>query len=108
MESILSTHVHPNNAPCHPYIPSPVTTSKLETALNEIEVEHQKNADFLKNPHPGIEPNDFHKQASTGHQLAQDLCIWESSSLPLAQNNLAHGQEVILYGTSCLHTVVMA
>lgn len=86
----------------------PVTMGKFMTALNQLEVEHQKNADFLKNPYPAIEPNEFYKQASTAQKLAQDLSSWGSRGLPLAWKDLAHGQEVILYGTLHLHAAVMA
>jgi len=36
---------------------------ELIMALNQIEVEHQKNAEFLKNPDSVIRLDEFHKQA---------------------------------------------
>lgn len=108
MENMLSNHGHPEYAPRRPYKPSSVTTGEFMTALNQIEVEHQKNADFLKNPYPAIEFNEFHKQAGTAQMLAEDLSLGESRGLPSARKNLAHGQEVILYGTSRLRTAVNA
>ena len=81
---------------------------EFATALNVIEIEQQKNADFLKNPYPPIEPNKFHKQAGAAQKLAQDLSVQESLGWPLARPDLAHGQEVILYGTSRLCAAVTA
>jgi hypothetical protein len=107
MENMLSDYGHPDCAPRRPYQPSPVTTGEFMTALNQIEVEQQKNADFLKNPYP-IDFIEFHKQASTAQKLAQDLSIKEARGLRSPQTNLAHGQEVILYGTSRLRTAVKA
>jgi hypothetical protein len=108
MEDMLSCYADTNNAPCHPYKPVPVTMSELTTMLNQLEVEHQKNADFLKNPYPTTETDEFYKQAGIAQNLAHDLSIWESGGLPPAQTDLAHGQEVILYGMSHLHAAVMA
>jgi hypothetical protein len=105
---MLSCYADPDDAPCRPYHPVPVTMSKLTTILNQLEVEHQKNADFLKNPYPTTETDGFYKQASIAQQLAHNLSIQESGGLPPAQTDLAHGQEVILYGTSCLHAAVTA
>jgi hypothetical protein len=82
--------------------------SKLTTVLNQLQVEHQKNADFLKNPYPTTETDEFYKQASIAQSLAHDLSIRESGGLPPAQTDLVHGQEVILYGMSHLHATVMA
>ena len=107
MENMLSDYGDLNCAPHHPYQPSPVTTSEFMTALNQIEVKHQKNADFLQEPCP-IEFIEFDKQASTAQKLAQDLIIMEGQGLRLPQNHLAHGQEVILYGTSRLRAAVKA
>ena len=92
MENMLSDYTHPDYVPCHSYKPAPVTGDEFATAVDQIEVEHEKNAGFLKNPYPAIKSNEFHKLVSTAQQLAQDLSIWESRGLPLVQNNLAHGQ----------------
>jgi len=108
MESRLSNYAHPDDAPCHPYKPTPVTMGEFATALDVIEIKQQKNADFLKNPYPPIEPNELHKQASTAQKLAQDLSVLESLGWPPACPDLAHGQEVILYGTSRLRAAVTA
>ena len=105
---MLSNYTHLDNAPHHLYKPTPVTAGKFATAFDGIEIEQQKNADFLRNPCPSIEHNEFHKQASIAQKIAQDLSIRESQGLPPAQGNLAHGQEVISYGTSCLCAAVMA
>jgi hypothetical protein len=106
MENMLSDYTHPDYVPRRSYKPAPVTGDEFATAVDQIEVEHEKNADFLKNPYPAIESNEFHKLASTAQQLAQDLSIQESRGLPLVRNDLAHGQEVILYGTSRLRAAV--
>lgn len=108
MESMLSNYPNPDDAPRRPYKPVPVTTGQFTTMLNQLEEEHQKNADFLKNPYPAIETNGFYEQASTAQNLAQDLSIRESGGLPPARADLAHGQEVILYGTSRLRAAVTA
>jgi hypothetical protein len=108
MENMLSHYAHSDSAPRRPYKPAPVTTGELMTALNEIEVEHQKNADFLTNPYLTVEPTEFHQQAITAQQVAHDLSIRESRGLPPARNDLAHGQEVLLYGTSRLRAAVTA
>ena len=108
MESMLSNYAHPDDAPRCPYKPTPITMGEFATALDAIEIEQQKNADFLKNPYPPIEPNEFHKQASTAQKLAQDLSVQESLGWPPARPDLAHGQEVILYGTSRLRAAVTA
>ena len=108
MENMLSNYTHPDDAPRRPYKPTPVTADEFAAALNQIEIEHEKNADFLKNPCPTIEPKEFHKQASSALKVAQDLSIRESRGLPSARTDLAHGQEVILYGTSRLHAAVTA
>ena len=108
MESMLSNYMHLDNAPHRLYKPTPVTVGEFATALDGIEIEQQKNADFLRNPCPSIEPNEFHKQASIAQKIAQDLSIRESQGLPPAWGNLAHRQEVILYGTSRLRAAVTA
>ena len=100
--------MHPDHAPHCPYKPTLITAGKFVTALNGIEIEQQKISDSLKNPYPPIEPNEFHKQASIAQKLAQSLSIQESQGLLLAHHDLAHRQEVILYGTSYLHAAVMA
>jgi hypothetical protein len=108
MENMLDSYGHPDSAPRRPYQPAPVTTSEFTTALNQLEVEHQKNTEFLKNPDPAIEHEEFYKRASTAHNIAQDLSFRESRGLTPARNDLAHGQEVILYGTSRLRAAVKA
>jgi hypothetical protein len=108
MENMLASYGHPDSAPRRPYQPVPVTTGEFTTALNQLEVEHQKNTEFLKNPDPAIEPEEFYERARTAQNIAQDLSLRESRGLTPARNDLAHGQEVILYGTSCLRAVVKA
>jgi hypothetical protein len=108
MENMLASYGHPNSAPRRPYQPTPVTTGDFTTALNQLEVEHQKNADFLQNPYPAIGRDEFYKWAGTAQRLAEDLSIRESRGLTPARNDLAHGQEVVLYGTSRLRAAVMA
>ena len=75
---------------CYPTMDTPdvhlTIHISLPLSLNQIEVEHQKNADVLKNPYPAIEFNEFHKQASTAQMLAEDLSmeqsgIWAGSRL---------------------------
>jgi hypothetical protein len=82
MENMVSNYGHPNCAPCHPYKPSPVTTREFMTALNQIEVKHQNNVEFLKNPYPAIDYDELHKQAGTAQKLVQNLSIVERQGLP--------------------------
>ena len=84
MESMLSNYAHLDDAPRCPYKPTPVTVGEFVTALDGIEIEQQKNTDFLRNPCPSIEPNEFRKQASIAQKIVQDLSIQESQGLPPA------------------------
>jgi hypothetical protein len=108
MEDMLSCYTNLESMPCQPYKPAP-TSGEFTTTLNEIEVEHQKNANFLENPHPTVQPTEFQEQAIAAQQVAHELSILENTSglLP-AWNDLAHGQEVLLYGTSRLRTAITA
>jgi hypothetical protein len=105
MEKFFSNSAHPG-IPCCSYKPLPVTRAKFTSTVNQIEVEHQKNAEFLMNPYPTHEYNEFHKLASTILQVAKDLSIHESRGMRPEQMDLEHGQEVILYGTSHLCAAV--
>ena len=105
MENLLD-YAHPTALPPCAYQPTPVNPDKFITALNQIEVEHEKNAGFLKNPSPAVDPEEFHKQVSGALKLAKDLSTQESRGLPSARPDLAHGQEVILYGTSRLRATL--
>ena|ERR1700676_863939 len=98
----------PDCAPRRPCEPSPVTTREFMTAWNHIEVEHQNNVEFLKDPYPTIDYDDFCKRAETAQKLAQDLSVVEREGLPSPPDRLAYGQEVIFYGTSRLRTAVTA
>lgn len=107
MENFLSNSAHPGT-PRRSYKPLPVTSAEFTSAMNQIEVEHQKNAEFLMNPYPTHEYNEFHKLASTVLQATKDLSIRESGSVRPERMDLAHGQEVIFYGTSRLRAAVDA
>jgi len=107
MESIPFYYTQ-DNEPLHLYQTTPVTMGEFITALNQIEVEHQKNAKFLKNLNSAIQLDEFHKQATAAQKVAEDVSIQENMGFPPPHNDLAHGQEVILYATSCLHAVVTA
>jgi len=76
------------------------------TALNQIEVEHQKNAEFLKNPDSVIQLDEFCKQAMAAQKVAEDVSIQKNRGVPPPPNDLAHGEEVIFYATSCTHAMV--
>ena len=84
MESMLSNYMHLDNAPHCLYKPTPLTVGEFATALDGIKIEQQKNTNFLRNPCPSIEPNEFHKQASIAQKIAQDLSIRKSQGLPPA------------------------
>jgi len=77
-------------------------------ALNQIEVKHQKNAEFLKNLNSVIRLDEFCKQATAAQKVAGDVSIQENRGIPLPPNDLAHGQKVIFYATSHLHAMVTA
>jgi len=107
MESMQSYYTQ-DNAPQCPYQTTPVTTGEFITALNQIEVEHQKNAKFLKNLNSVIQLDEFHKQATVAQKVAEDVSIQENRGIPLPHDDLAHGQEVIFYATSHLYAMVTA
>jgi hypothetical protein len=109
MEAMLSRYTNLKSVLRQPYKPDPVTAGEFATALNQIEAKHQKNTEFLENPHPTVNPTEFHEQAIAAQQVAHDLITRESTmGLLPARNNLAHGQEVLLYGTSPLRAAIMA
>ena len=101
MESMRSYYTQ-DDAPWCPYQTTPVTMGKFITALNQIEVEHQKNAEFFKNLNSVIWLDEFHKQVTAAQKVAEDVSIQENRGVPLPHNDLAHQQEVIFYATSCL------
>jgi hypothetical protein len=107
METFFSNSAHPG-IPRRSYEPLPVTRAEFTSAVNQIEVEHQKNAEFLMNPYPTHEYDEFHKLASIALQAAKDLSIRETGGVRPERMHLAHGQEVILYGTSRLRAAVDA
>ena len=74
MESMLSYYTQ-DDAPQHPYQTTPVTMGEFITALNQIEVEHQKNAEFLKNPDSVIRLDEFCKQVMAAQKVAEDVSI---------------------------------
>jgi hypothetical protein len=92
-----------HNRPCKP---ATVTNGEFTAALSEMEVAHQKNTDFLTNPYPAVNPAEFHDQARTAQQLAQNLSSVESRGMLPVANDLSHGQEVILYATSRLRAAL--
>jgi len=107
MESMWS-YCTQNDAPWHPYQTTPVTMGEFIMALNQIEVEHQKNAKFLKNPNSVIQLDEFCKQVMAAQKVAEDVGIQENRGIPPPHNDLAHGQEVIFYAISHLCAVVTA
>jgi len=73
---------HGDDAPWRPYQTTPVTTGEFIMALNQIEVEHQKNAEFLKNPDSVIRLDEFRKQAMAAQKVAEDVSIQENRAFP--------------------------
>jgi len=107
MENMQSYYTQ-DNAPRRPYQTTPVTMGEFIMALNQIEVEHQKNAKFLKNPDSVIRLDKFCKQATAAQKVAEDVSIQENRGIPPPHDDLAHVQEVIFYATSCLCAMVTA
>jgi hypothetical protein len=76
--------------------------------LNEIDATCQQNTELLQNRQLAVDSEEFHMKAEEAQSSAQQLNHMETMGMPPAQNDLAHGQEVIIYATSRLCAAVSA
>jgi hypothetical protein len=108
METMLSKYPNLWDAPRRPYIPQAVTMAEFVAMSNEIDAARQQNTELLQNPQLAVDSEEFHTKAEEAQIWARQLNHMETMGMPPAQNDLAHGQEVVIYATSRLRAAVSA
>jgi hypothetical protein len=82
--------------------------AEFSAMSNEIDAARQQNTQVLQNPQLAVDSEEFYTKAEEAQAYARQLNHMETMGVPPAQDNLAHGQEVIIYGTSRLRAAVSA